>query len=58
MYRRKKKMKFITEFLKMIKPNSKLKLNYRAISNGQIGKDFHSKFDNVYPTIIFFKTKS
>ena len=51
-------MKFITEFLKMIKPNSKLKIIYRATSDGQIGKDFHSKFDNVFPTIIFFKTKS
>ena len=51
-------MKFITELLKMIKPNSKLKLIYRATTDGQIGKDFHSKFDNVFPTIIFFKTKS
>ena len=43
----------------MINPKNKnLKLIYRATVDGQMGKDFHSKCDNVYPTITFFKTKS
>ena len=42
----------------MIKPNSKLKLIYRASVDGQMGKDFHSKCDNIFPTLSLFKTKS
>ena len=50
-----KEKKFITEFINMIKPNSKLKLIYRASIDGQMGKDFHSKCDNISPTIVFYK---
>ena len=53
-----KEIKFMSQFIWMIKPNSKLKLIYRATVDGQMGKDFHSKCDNIYPTITFFKTKS
>ena len=53
-----KKIKFMIEFVRMIKPNCKLKLIYRASTDGQMGKDFHSKCDNKAPTITFFKTKS
>ena len=54
-----KEIKFISEFIRMINPKNKnLKLIYRATVDGQMGKDFHSKCDNVYPTITFFKTKS
>ena len=42
--------------IRMIKPNSKLQLIYRASIDGQMGKDFHSKCDNIYPTISLFKT--
>ena len=51
-------IRFITEFIKMIKPNSKLKLIYRASVDGQMGKDFHSRCDNIFPTLSLFKTKS
>ena len=53
-----KEIKFVSEFIRMIKPNSKLKLIYRASIDGQMGKDFHSKCDNIFPTITFFKTEN
>ena len=42
----------------MIKPNSKLKLIYRASIDGQMGKDFHLKCDNVSPTICLYMTNT
>ena len=51
-----KEINFITSLIRMIKPNSKLELIYRASADGQMGKDFHSKCDNIFPTISLFKT--
>ena len=51
-------IKFITKFIEMIKPKSKLKLIFRASIDGKMGKDFHSKCDNIFPTIVFYKTNS
>ena len=42
----------------MLTPNSKLKLIYRASTDGQMGKDFHSKCDNISPTICLYMTKN
>ena len=42
----------------MIKPKAKLKLIYRASVDGQMGKDFHSKCDDIFPTIVFFQTNT
>ena len=53
-----KEINFISKFLKKIKPKSKLNLIYRASTDGQMGKDFHSKCDNISPTITFFKTNN
>ena len=43
-----KEINFLTKFIKMIKPNSQMKLIYRASIDGQMGKDFHSKCDGVF----------
>ena len=51
-----KEINFLTKFIKMIKPNSQMKLIYRASIDGQMGKDFHSKCDGVFPTLTLFKT--
>ncbi len=40
----------------MIKPKARLELIYRASVDGQMGKNFHSKCDHIYPTITFYKT--
>ena len=44
----KKEIEFITKFIRGIKPSV----------DGQMGKDFHSKCDNIYPTITFYKTNT
>lgn len=53
-----KEKEFISKFIGAIKPNSKLELIYRASVDGQMGKDFHSKCDNIYPTITLYKTNT
>ena len=53
-----KELKFITDFIRALKPNSKLELIYRASVDCQMGKDFHSKCDNIFPTITLFKTNT
>ena len=52
-----KEINFIYKFINMIRPNSRLKLIYRASVDGQMGKDFHSKCDNIFPTVSLFKNE-
>ena len=51
-----KEINFVKNLIRSIKPKSKLKLIYRASKDGQMGKDFHSKCDNIFPSVTLYKT--